>query len=159
MADNYLGNKMDDYRSGRLRPSAASSSRRKPKGLNVPIAAERTIWIRRGAWLPAGEAVVAAMCRAGMSVAYSHERSREGARLAETYGARHVPEDVDAPGHGHFVDIAFESIIIDGIRVSICFDPDDPDQIERAATTATFFVTPTGRYASAEIELKHNPDL
>lgn len=158
MADNYLGNKMDDYLSGRLRASAPSPHVKK-NGLNVSVSPVRSVWMPVGAWTPAGEAVVAAMCGAGMEVAYSHERSRQGARLAERYGARHVPDDVDAPDFGHKVEVWSDTITIDSGRVEIAYDGDDPDQVQRAATIAAFFVTPVGRYSTAEITLKNNPDL
>lgn len=139
MADNYLGNKMDDYRAGRLRsgaPRRVTPSGRKPGALSLPVRLDFPLWIPQGALLPAGLSLIEDLVNAGLKVAYRAERSAEGAAPALRLGARHYPPEADAPAADSVAEIADDSIIIDSGRVRIDFSP--ADARSAAALAATF---------------------
>lgn len=92
MADNYLENKMDEYRRGllgapvrrKITPSGAAAGCASflpfPPGLRVLVMCEK-----------GNDELIAALVNAGCRVAFTSTDRSAGAKLAQHTGARHIP--------------------------------------------------------------------
>ena len=124
MADNYIGNRMDDYLAGKLaspRRTRLTPSGRRPGKLELEANLSATVWICEGALLPAGLRLIEQLKNAGISVSYRAQGSKEGAAPAIKFGARHFPPEATAPDADHSVSITVARIEIDGGRSLIEF--------------------------------------
>lgn len=148
MADNYLGNRMDDYLAGRLntvRPRKLTPSGKRPGTLDLPVETGATVWIADGALLDSGRRLIEHLVNAGLRVSYRAESGKTGAEPAVRFGARHYPPSAPSPEAQMTVSLTECEITIDSGRVRITYS-DAPD---RAAALAAAFLTEAGRHASA----------
>lgn len=118
MADNYIGNRMDDYRAGRLRQESGRSRRLSPTGnhlgqLNLGIRVGLRVWLPQNALSEAGLALMRELRGAAVAVSYRAEASRRGAEPAMSLGARHYPDGAAAPAEEH------QEIIVGGDRFEV----------------------------------------
>lgn len=154
MADNYIGNRMDDYLSGRLsqsRPRKLTPSGRKPGTMELKVEPEATVWISEGALTIPGMRLIELIANSGQRVFYRAPGGKSGSEPAIRFGARHYPPEVDAPEAEMTVAVTPEEVIIDSGRVIISF-PESHG--EEAAAIAAAFLTEPGRKAkTARIEL------
>lgn len=155
MADNYIGNRMDDYRAGRL---AAGAPRRvthtgsRPGSLSLPVNPDHLVWIEDGALLPAGRRLVELLTAAGLHVAFRAPAGREGALLAQQFGARHFPDGVTAPPAQFVTIVSNVDITLDAGRVRVGFSPGAELS---AARLAASFCSIAGAAASASLSVSH----
>ena len=85
MADNYLEKKMEDLRSGRLRPSVRHGrEKRELRG--------QCFFVPDGT-SPRGRAAVERLRRQGATVAFGGLDTAAGERTASVYGASYLPSD------------------------------------------------------------------
>ncbi len=126
MADNYIGNRMDDYRAGRLQ--AASKPRRlSPSGLplgqlSLAVDPALRVWLPQGALTAAGEVLMRTLRAAAIPVSYRAAASRQGAALAMELGARHYPDGTPAPTDHQEILLTDGQFLLPG-RACICFAP------------------------------------
>lgn len=150
MADNYLGNLMDDYRAGRLKRSAPrrlTPSGAKPGALPLAVDAGERIWIAAGAMLPAGLRLIELLVNSGLKVSYRGLPSET--EPAIRLGARHYPPTVAEPQSGAAVTLTEDTITIDSGRAVITYPAGAEEQ---AATMAAALLSSAGRkVASARI--------
>ena len=154
MADNYIGNRMDDYRAGKLsaprRPKLTPSGRR-PGSLELACAPAAGVWVGEGALLPAGVALIARLRNAGLSVCYRAESGKSGAAPAIRFGARHFPPEVAAPEASAEVAVSPSRIEIDAGRAIIEYAA---ERAAEAADMAAALLSDSGRkVASATLTL------
>lgn len=138
MADNYIGNRMDDYLAGKLsRPAVRrlTPSGTKPGMLAIPVDQKRTIWISEGALLPAGIALISLLTSAGVKTFYRAEGGKTGAEPAIRFGARHYPPTVDAPQADVTIAISTAKILIDSGRAMITFPEARAEDAARIAAS------------------------
>lgn len=124
MADNYIGNRMDDYLAGKLsapRQRKLTPSGHRPGTLQLAIDPAETVWISEGALLPAGMRLIEQLRNAGVPVCYRAESGKAGSKAAIRFGARHFPPEVAAPTADTEVRITSGRIKIDGNRAEINF--------------------------------------
>ena len=145
MADNYIGNRMDDYLAGRLTvamPRRRTPSGRRPGTLELGVEIGAMVWIPEGALLPAGRKLINLLANTGLRVSYRAESGKNGAEPAIKFGARHYPPSAPAPDGQMTVILSDTTITIDSGRVNISYSADNA---ERAAEIAASFLTKTGR--------------
>lgn len=94
MADNYLENKMEEYRRQTPRP-AHHTPRLHGAGEGLPLAGVRVLVDGGGTLTDALAALVDAFVDAGCRVAFRCADAAAGNRLAQTNGARALPLDAD----------------------------------------------------------------
>ena len=144
MADNYIGNRMDDYIAGKLKkasPRRLTPSGKRPGTLDLPVDSAATVWIPQGALLPAGRRLIELLTNSGVHVSYRAERGKTGAEPAIRSGARHYPPDVPAPETPEMtVSLTEGAITADGGRISI--DYTDADALAAAAIAAAMLTEP-----------------
>lgn len=149
MADNYIGNRMDDYLAGRLKtamPRRRTPSGRRPGTLELRVEPGAMVWIPEGALLPAGRKLIELLVNTGLRVSYRAESGKIGAEPAVKFGARHYPPSAPAPTDGLMtVCLTDSTITIDTDRVSISYTPGNA---ESAAAMAASFMTDAGRRVS-----------
>lgn len=124
MADNYLGNRMDDYRAGKLSKSAPrrlTPSGAKPGTLSLPVNPNQTVWIAEGALTEAGTALIQTLTGAGVKTCYRAEAGKAGAEPAIRFGARHYPPTATSPRADINITIDRGKIMIDSSRAIITF--------------------------------------
>lgn len=145
MADNYIGNRMDDYLAGRLTvamPRRRTPSGRRPGTLELGVEIGAMVWIPEGALFPAGRKLINLLANTGLRVSYRAESGKNGAEPAIKFGARHYPPSAPAPDGQMTVSLSDTTITIDSGRVNISYSADNA---ERAAEIAASFLTETGR--------------
>lgn len=127
MADNYIGNRMDDYLAGKLsRPATRrlTPSGAKPGTLVLAINTKQTVWISEGALLAPGIALISTLTSAGVKTLYRADEGKEGAEPAIKFGARHYPPYAAAPTADVTISITDGQISIDQGRATITFPPE-----------------------------------
>ncbi len=145
MADNYLGNKMDDYRSGRLNQRPArkvTPGGHRPGSLRMAINPSLTVWIGEGSLLEAGQHLIRLLAESGVRVCYRAESGKVGSEPAIRFGAKHYPPTAEAPKADAEVNISEERIALDGDRGLIAYGP---ERAEAAAQLAATLLTDSGR--------------
>ena len=145
MADNYIGNRMDDYLAGRLKtaaPRRRTPSGRRPGTLELGVDSGAMVWIPAGALLPAGRKLIELLVNTGLRVSYRAESGKTGAEPAVKFGARHYPPSAVAPDAQMTVSLSDSAIVIDSDRVTISYTA---ETAENAAAIAASFLTETGR--------------
>lgn len=148
MADNYIGNRMDDYLAGRLKtavPRRRTPSGRRPGTLELGVDPGAMVWIPEGALLPAGRKLIELLANSGLRVSYRAESGKAGAEPAVKFGARHYPPSAPAPEGQMSVCLSDSAITIDSDRISISYSPESADS---AAAVAASFLTEAGRRVS-----------
>ncbi|MDE6536191.1 MAG: hypothetical protein K2K82_09330 [Muribaculaceae bacterium] len=136
MADNYLGNRMDDYRAGKLTrpaPRRLTPSGVKPGTLFLTVDPKRSVWIAEGALLPAGTALIRTLTSAGIKTYYRADSGKAGSEPAIKFGARHYPPAADAPQADVNIAVTPEEILIDSGRARITFPEDRADDAAQMA--------------------------
>ncbi len=145
MADNYIGNRMDDYLAGRLKtaaPRRLTPSGRRPGTLELEVEVGAMVWISEGALLPAGRKLIELLANTGLRVSYRAESGKVGAEPAVKFGARHYPPSAPAPEAQMTVSLSDTEISIDYARVTVSYSPENA---EYAAAIAASFLTGAGR--------------
>lgn len=97
MADNYLENRMEEYRSGRLaarsRTTPSMRSPRKNNGLVLSYGPMVTVMVADEV-TPLLDAAVATFTAVGCRVAFTAGDAKRGTELAQRTGARYYPSSV-----------------------------------------------------------------
>ena len=153
MADNYLGNRMDDYAAGRLkqsrRPKLTPTGRR-PGELALALPKDGRVWIAAGAMTEAGRQLMSTLRNSGLHVAFAAPQCAEAQQLAQQLGVQHFPPVVPAPEAEAIAEIGDTAISLDSGRVTVSFPP---DRAQEAASLAAAFCTLPGLQAHADITL------
>lgn len=148
MADNYIGNRMDDYLAGRLKtktPRRLTPSGHTPGTLELAVNAGAQVWIEEGALTSSGCRLIELLANAGLKVCYRAESGKTGAEPAVKFGARHYPPSAVAPDAPMTVRLTETEISIDSGRVTIAYQPESAGS---AAAIAASFLTDAGRRVS-----------
>ncbi len=163
MADNFLGNRMDDYLAGRLnRPAAPrrlTPSGAKPGMLALPLNPRLRVWIADGALSPAGIALIRLLTSTGVHVYYRAEAGKRGAEPAIKFGARHFPPEVPDPEADATFSISPSQITLNSAAIisfpsdksDLSDKSDQSDRSEKAAQLAAALLAAGPSYAKINL--------
>ena len=150
MADNYLGQRMEDYRSGKLNAPRArklTPSGQRPGHLMVkfpPI----NVFVDDRLLSSVGQAVIRVLVNSGCHVEFAAEGADADAAqtFAQQSGARFLPA-----GYGSHVAEPVLTLRIDGVASEACVEPSscrvawsEGADVEHVAAAVAFFCTPAG---------------
>lgn len=136
MADNYLGNRMDDYLAGKLTrpaPRHLTPSGAKPGTLVLNVDPKRSVWIAEGALLHAGIALIRTLTSAGIKTYYRADSGKAGSEPAIKFGAKHYPPAADPPQADVNIAVTPGEILIDSGRARITFPEEQADKAAQMA--------------------------
>lgn len=154
MADNYIGNRMEDYLAGKLaspRRKKLTPSGRRPGTLELDVDPASSVWIGEGALLPAGLRLIEQLKNAGISVCYRAESGKSGSEPAIRFGARHFPPEVPGPEADRTVNVTSSQIEIDCGRALIRYQSES--SAEAADMAAALLSRPGCSVLSANITI------
>lgn len=127
MADNYLENRMEEYRSGRLATrSRTTMSMRSPRRADTLTLryTPMPVMIIAGSLTPVVAETVAAFTAVGCRVAFTCTDAKEGNALAQRTGARYYPasftpqgiaDDIAGRWGAPEVTVTFDGISVPGV--------------------------------------------